>query len=334
MSRSLVVRCAGWQVAILAFAVGLLFAPMALSAALGDVLTVCHKGCRFTAIASALAAARTGDRIRIAPGTYAGGFTIRKGVTLIGARASRTKISGGGTVVSVAARASVTIARVTITGGVGSFGGGIRVGGKLTLKKSVVTGNIAAIDGGGIYNGGTLTLSESSVSGNNATGGNGGGIANGSGTQATGGTITLEKSTISDNTASQGGGGIENGGTLTLSQTTVSGNSAAGSGGIGNGGTATLESSVISNNKAGPGGGGGIKSGGKLMLTSTTVSGNTTSSYGGGLLLLGPGTATLQQSAVTGNIAAIDGGGIYNGGTLTLSESSVSSNVPDNCIGC
>jgi nitrous oxidase accessory protein NosD len=48
-------------------------------------LTVCPSGCQHSTIADALAAANDGDTIRVAAGTYAGGFTIDKAIRLIGA---------------------------------------------------------------------------------------------------------------------------------------------------------------------------------------------------------------------------------------------------------
>jgi nitrous oxidase accessory protein NosD len=181
-------------------------------------LQVCPSGCSFTTIAGALAAAANGDTIGIAAGTYAGGFTVDKNVTLRGEGADQTTITGGAPVVTVANGVSATIESVTITGGNSDFGGGIFNGGTLTLKESTVSGNTAFV-GGGITNVGTLTLRESTVSGNTAS--VGGGIANG-------GTLTLTESTVSGNTATAGlgfGGGIFNsGGTVTLTESTVSGN--------------------------------------------------------------------------------------------------------------
>jgi hypothetical protein len=208
-------------------------------------LQVCPSGCSFTTIAGALAAAANGDTIGIAAGTYAGGFTVDKSVTLRGEGADQTTITGGGPVVAVADGVSATIESVTITGGNTpglGFGGGIFNGGTLTLTESTVSGNTAFV-GGGITNVGTLTLTESTVSGNIAF--LGGGITNV-------GTLTLRESTVSGNTASVGGG-IANGGTLTLTESTVSGNTAT----------------------AGLGFGGGIlNSGGTVTLTESTVSGN------------------------------------------------------------
>jgi nitrous oxidase accessory protein NosD len=86
-------------------------------------LNVCPSGCPYTQIATALAAATDGDTIAIAPGTYAGGFTIEVSVKLAGAGAGRTTISGGGPVVTIgefgaSTEPTVSIDGVTITGGV------------------------------------------------------------------------------------------------------------------------------------------------------------------------------------------------------------------------
>ena len=78
-------------------------------AASAATLQVCPSGCAFTTIAGALAVAANGDAIEIAAGTYAGGFTIDKKVSLHGAGADQTTISGGRAVVTVAAGVSATI---------------------------------------------------------------------------------------------------------------------------------------------------------------------------------------------------------------------------------
>ncbi|MGO8723031.1 MAG: hypothetical protein ACLQRM_09895, partial [Acidimicrobiales bacterium] len=58
-------------------------------------------GCAYTQIAPAIAAASNGDTISVGPGTYLGGFTIDENLTLNGAGAQRTIISGGGPVITV-----------------------------------------------------------------------------------------------------------------------------------------------------------------------------------------------------------------------------------------
>ena len=48
------------------------------------------------------------------------------------------------------------------------------------------------------------------------------------------------------------------------------------------------------------------------------------------------GTLTLTKSTVKKNSATVDGGGIFNepGGTVTLKDSKVKNNTPNDCVGC
>ena len=79
-------------------------------------------GCTYSQIAPAVAAAQSGDTVTVAAGTYQGGFTIDVSLTLVGAGAATTIISGGGPVVTIGSGGStklnVSITGVTITGGV------------------------------------------------------------------------------------------------------------------------------------------------------------------------------------------------------------------------
>jgi hypothetical protein len=135
-------------------------------------LTVCPDGCQFRQIAPAVAAAKSGDTIRVGPGTYTGGVTIGISVHLLGAGPGATIIRGGGSVLTIGAfgarrEPAVSISGVTITGGVArsspesvpftgkagvwAAGGGIEIppgahltaGAAVTVSDSVITGNHA-----------------------------------------------------------------------------------------------------------------------------------------------------------------------------------------------
>lgn len=335
--------------------VGGAFALLAASTAAAATLTVCPSGCQYTTIRGALSAAHDGDTISVGPGTYDGGFTIHASVRLEGAGKHSTTISGsgsgGGSVVSVARGAVVTIGDVMITGGIASaslHGGGIDNDGTLKLRESIVRDNQAGFgifggEGGGIYNDhGQLKVIESSVEDNTAQ--NGGGIDN------DGGTLAVVDSVIKGNEASPKaagfngdgfGGGILNNGTLLVRRTAIVGNSAdedfAFGGGVYNGGSATLIKSQVSGNAAvAPtfeAAGAGLFNVGMMTLRNTPVSDNheDTGGRGEGAGIFAFGQSTLLvNSPVTGNTIDGDfafGGGISSGGRLTLIKSPVTANA-------
>jgi predicted outer membrane repeat protein len=172
------------------------------------------------ALTRAIAAANPGDRLNVF-GRCRGSFSIEKDLKLYGTtnRQAPTVLDGAGAagVLFVNERVTVSLTRLTITGGNATVrvGGGIQNGGLLTLNRTTVTGNRAASDGGGIYNYGTLTLNHSRLT-SNVSGGGGGGLFSE-------GVATLNDSTVTKNTAAFGGG-ILSVNTLTLNRTTVSGN--------------------------------------------------------------------------------------------------------------
>ena len=284
-------------------------------------------------------------------------------VTITGAGAASTIIDGGGIdrVFQVLGLSTLELSGVTVTNGNagGGDGGGIRVGGSLTLTSSRVSNstasagggiyvqpsggflqfagsltlnlstvgpnNSATFSGGGIWNGGSATLTDGVVE-NNLAGFDGGGIFNS-------GTLTLIHTTLSGNATSSGdGGGIHNdgGATLTLDDSAVVSNTATAGdgGGISNVGALTVSNSSVSNNTSTNGVGGGIDNAGMLTLSNTTVSGNSTTDQGGGIYSSGASAVVaMTGGAVQGNTAAIAGGGIWNDGTVTLTGSTVSGNT-------
>ena len=212
----------------------------------------------------------------------------------------------------------------------GNLGGGVLVGkaDALTLTNSTVTDNKVVIYGGGIANLGTVTLTNTTLSDNSGAV-RGGGIANF-------GTATLTNTTLSGNGSSDGGGifNARDAG-LTLTDTALSGNSAnSRGGGILTYGAATLTNVTLSDNIAHHGG--GIYSSdfnSNTTLTNTTLSGNEAAVRGGGICNY-RGTATLTNTTLSGN-SADQGGGIYSddgildSGSTTLINTTLSGNEAD-----
>lgn len=138
---------------------------------------------------------------------------------------------------------ALTIADLTITGGLGGDRGGAAVltRGQLSIDGAMIDHNTASGPGGAINVGGNLTVNNSVIS-NNSSGSNGGAIY-------TDGNATVDNSEISDNSVhgtvgSVGGAVSFNGGTFNIANSVISGNSVTdsngASGGAIDGGTGTL----------------------------------------------------------------------------------------------
>jgi hypothetical protein len=135
-----------------------------------------------------------------------------------------------------------------------------------------------------------------------------------------------------------GGGAVNNQGTLTLTDSVVSGNTlpstSGGFSGAGlfNDNTLTLVRTTVTNNLASPNSsGGGIYNNGDnaavLTIIDSVVSNNLIGSNGGGIASSGLATATIIGSTISGNTAVGFGGaGIYNDGSLTVTNSTISGN--------
>jgi hypothetical protein len=162
---------------------------------------------------------------------------------------------------------------------------------------------------------GSLTLTTSVILTNGSAVGDGGGILNR-------GAVTLTNSSLIDNMATLNGGGLANADTpagtapaATFTRSNVTGN------------TALLR-------------GGGIYNGLRGTLTTTGVSGsplfilNNTGSEGGGVAAVNSTATTMTQTAVTVNTALLTAGGVYRqGGTMTTTNSPITANTPNNCVG-
>jgi hypothetical protein len=261
-------------------------------------LGVCPIGCAYSEISPALAVAKDGDTISIAPGTYAGGFTIDVSVNLAGAGPDRTIISGGGPVITIgtfgaASEPTVSIDGVTITGGVTRSSpesipctgkeGVWAAGGGIEVPPGTDFSGGACNDFGG---GAAVTISNSAITGNLV---------------APSDTVPYEPCGGCTPGAWAFGGGIDTAGSLTLTNTTVSDNRV---------GSATGLSELARFAE-----GGGIFTGrGDLTITNSAISDN---------------QAAVSPHGMNADAAGIafdtDTGGIA-GGTFTMSNSSVNNN--------
>lgn len=250
-------------------------------------------GC-YTTIQGAVDAAQNGDVIHVSPGTFAGGVTIDKSVSLVGAGPSATVISGGSSVLTLgtilaSSEPTISISGVKITGGVA----------RSSPESTVFVGQDGVMAmGGGVeippnadFSGGaTVSISNSVITGNRVAPTTA--IASGIPCPAD---ITI--------TCIQGdlpfawavGGGIDNWGTLTVSNTSITDNlvgAAAGFPSV----ASDAYSGAIQNWNA------------PLALSNTTISGN-------------------RVSATAPNARFADGGAIFlEGGALTMSNSAVTNN--------
>ncbi|MCE9560458.1 MAG: right-handed parallel beta-helix repeat-containing protein, partial [Planctomycetes bacterium] len=138
-------------------------------------------------------------------------------------------------------------------------------------------------------------------------------------------TITKGNTVVTTGSSQHDGGGILNLGTLSLTNCTITDNTASQGGGVFNSGTLTLSNSTVTGNLADVAGG-GVFNKGTLTLSNSTISGNSASNnFGGGVYNRGGGTATVTNSTITGNTCGV-GGGVYNGGTLALTNCTISAN--------
>jgi hypothetical protein len=317
-------------------------------------LTVCPIGCAFTQIGPAVAAAKNGDTISIAAGTYTGGFTVNVSVKLDGAGAGRTIISGGGPVITIgqifaASEPTVSIDGVTITGGVTRSSPesvpctgkeGVRAaGGGIEVPPSTDFSGGACNDFGG---GATVTISNSVITGNQVAPSDtvpfapcggcpvawafGGGID-------TSGSLTLANTTVSDNRIGSASGlptparfaegaGIFSGrGDMTISNSGISGNQAAVSP---HGVIADAAGIAFNTDTAGIAGGTFTMSNSSVTNNSATVSSDFFFGFvpSAGIHIKGGAeSASISNSTISGNAATVTnsfGGASINSGGLSI----------------
>jgi hypothetical protein len=275
------------------------------SAATGPLCVGPGSGC-YSSVAGALAAAPPGQTIKIAPGTWHGGFVVTKSVHLVGAGQSRTEIRGGGPVITIGSGAGagslhVSISDLTVSGG-RSVGNGFQSrGGGIDIPPAASNGI-----------GATVKLTDVTVRGNRAT-------------------ATTTSPSPSGVKCPHGfcpyaeaqGGGIANSGRLTITHSTVSHNTLDGplSDAIGGGvfselGSLSVQNSTISGNRAAPASFGRYAEGGGLFVRSGTVAINHTDVTGNHADLVTSWPIMGQGTLIDMNA---NSGGVHIGDGITAS---------------
>ncbi|MCO6008340.1 hypothetical protein NE236_25510 [Actinoallomurus purpureus] len=156
------------------------------------------------------------------------------------------------------------------------------------------------------------------------------------------GNLVLNFVTISGNTANNGNGAalsnLQNA-SASISHTLIIGNNATGSSGAGTGsgggvinrGTLTITDSRLSANTVADGGGAiDTLPTGNTHIAQSTLDHNVAGGNGGGLF--NSGITSLDHTLVVRNHAGVTGGGVFqNSGTITVNQSIISDNTPNNC---
>ncbi|MCA9012577.1 MAG: hypothetical protein KDB01_22655, partial [Planctomycetaceae bacterium] len=199
-------------------------------------------------------------------------------------------------------------------------GGGLHVTGSADVMVSggSVFGNIASREGGGLWNStGTMTISNGTLIQGNAASGDaaddgGGGIFNNGGTVIVDGSLAavVITSNYADGVLGSGGGIFNNMGSVTVMHSEITANEAERAGGgiedRNSVGTAIALTDVILDDNI-------------VLGTDVTAPGN-----GGGLHVTGSGDVLISGGTVSGNIAALEGGGLWNGlGIMTINNGAV-----------
>lgn len=153
------------------------------------------------------------------------------------------------------------------------------------------------------------------------------------------GRLRLDRVLVRNNAS--GGPVVANSGTLAIVASTFGGNAnttapPGGNGGavLNDGGTLEVEASTFMENTAG-GNGGAIFSNSSLRIVNSTFTANATTGpgTGGGAIYQQSGEGEIVHATIAANHGMVFGGGVYSGGTTTISRSIVAENVNGNCDG-
>lgn len=265
--------------------------------------------------------------------TYGGGLVNYSGMSLTGVRVTGNVGNNGAGILNVGnltmnfceVTANKALAQADVIIG---FGGGIwnDNGAQLTMNDSQVKQNSARYNGAGIYNAeAKLTVMRTIFSGNQAEG-VGGALENY-------GDLSMEDITFVENQANDGGGlSNQNNGTAVIRKAIFSKNKAVGVD-LGGGaalfnykGAVSIYDSVFTENAAYGEGGGAIETNGNVMeIFNSKFSNNqaiwhdpqylpsdTSPGFGGAILIIADTKVTIEDTTIENNTSGTSGGGIYS----------------------
>lgn len=270
------------------------------------------EGC---SLRGAIAAAKDGDTVKLAAGTYTltfGALFATETITIAGAGPTATTIEQTALDRVLAADEGLTMSGVTITGG--HLIGGDGSNGTTAGQEGEDGDDVA---GSGIDPSGPTTLTDVVVTGNVAFGGAGGKGANGNGGSPSGG-AGGEGGTAS-------GVGIAGGNPLVLTRVTVSGNTGtAGAGGAG-GNAGAGGGTGGTGGRSGSNYGAGVSTGNvDVTITDSTISGNVSKSAPGGN---GGSNGGLGVPGVGGQSEAAHSVGLFSNGLVKLTNVTIAGNL-------
>ncbi len=270
-------------------------------------------------------------------GAASGDLDLTEDVTIIGAGSSDTIIDFDDfdRVFDVPVGVTASVSKLQISDASTNHlesGGAVRNAGTLTLEYVDLRNNSTANGGGALSNlaSGTLNVVDSAMIANAATSNIGGGAF------LNAGTATVTRTKFEGNGASGSGGTIMNNGSdanLTLIESTVSGGRVslnALGGGLYNGRIATIRRSTFTDNQATFGGaianrGFGIA---QLLLENSTISGNLAANSGGGVHNATENdTCAINDCTIVLNQAGLTGAGFMNDGAATITGTIVAKNT-------
>ena len=225
------------------------------------------------------------------------------------------------------------------------LGGALHASGAATIFVSggIIRNNAAARDGGAIWlaSAGVVRMDGTVLQENSAQGeaaGNGGGAI-----YSEGGLVSVRRASLLGNTANgaagSGGAVLNQGGRLEISNSTLENNAANRAGGAIEtvGGRVALvnvalntNSAGVANEASGPGNGGALHAGGaaNVFMVRGEVQGNDARGEGGGLWNGASVTLVVEGTLIAANVCDQSGGAIYNdGGALTVRRAKIDFNT-------